>query len=518
MNVSKTLFSGLVGIGMLLGTAGCDGFLDINTDPDAATAVPGALLFPTVIADIGSTRAIEVGPAASSWSQQWSSNLTNGAFANPERYNVSRTLINNFWLTNYTNALKNLGLLIDQSETTTPARPNEAAQAKILSAFIYYQTTIVFGDIPFSEALQPVDFPNPKFDAQRDVLLGIIDLADEGINQIVASDANKITRGDVIYEGDLNKWIKFGNSVKLQANMLLRGGGENRDAEIDALIANPNLIRTNADNAVIPFNDQTANPYARLLNLYPFFYNFYFGGKPLVDVMNATEDPRRRAFFVLRYDANRDGPTDNDPATAAPTLAERCSNLSATPPVYVGAPAGTRVGTFCQTAYVSKNFAQNNTPERLQTADQILLLEAEYLAAKGRLADADAKYRQGIQANFDYVTARGTPEGSFAAGAGAAYIASLPSLTSLSSTEAYARVVEQEYTALFARGIDGWTLVRRTGDVGRINRTLPVGTTETSLIKRIPYPQSEIDSNTNAPTQTTLTQPMFFMQSSAGNV
>ena len=167
---------------------------------------------------------------------------------------------------------------------------------------------------------------------------------------------------------------------------------------------------------------------------------------------------------------------------------------------------------------MSKNFAQNNTPERLQTADQILLLEAEYLAAKGRLADADAKYRQGIQANFDYVTARGTPEGSFAAGAGAAYIASLPSLTSLSSTEAYARVVEQEYTALFARGIDGWTLVRRTGDVGRINRTLPVGTTETSLIKRIPYPQSEIDSNTNAPTQTTLTQPMFFMQSSAGNV
>ena len=520
MNVTKTLLSGTLALTLLVSTAGCDGFLDVNTDPDAATAVPGALLFPTVLANIGSTRAVELGPTASFWSQQYASNGIIGIFLGAERYNVSPNLRNNYWFTNYANGLKNLDLLVTQSEAATPARPNDAAQAKLLSAFIYYQLTVAFGDIPFSQALQPVEFPNPQFDNQRDVLLGIIALADEGIAQIDKSVTNRITRGDAVYEGDLDQWIKFGNSLKLQANMLLRGGGENRDAQIDALIADPNLIRSNADNAIVPFNDQTANPTGRLLELYAgSTENFYVGGAALVDVMNATDDPRRKAFFTLRYNEDDDGATDDDPSTPTPSVAQRCPNVASG--TYVGTRAGTGTpspaGTsrFCNAAYVSRNFFRNDTPERLQTADQILLLEAEYLAAKGRVSEADAKYRAGIAANFDYVTSLGTPSGSFSAAEREAYFANLAPLT---AGDAYARVVEQEYIATFGRGIDGWTLIRRTGEVGRINLRLPVNAAQggTNLIARVPYPQSEVDSNTSAPTLPVFTDPMFFMASSAG--
>ena len=513
MNVITKLLSGALGLTLLVGTAGCDGFLDINTDPDAASEVPGGLLFPTVLANLGSVRAIELGPTASQFSQQWSSNAL--FFLAAERYSYSRTTDNNYYFNTYATGLKNLRLLIEQSEAASPARVNDAGQAKILSAFLFYQATIVFGDIPFSEALQPEEFPNPKFDSQRDILLGIIALADEGIAQIDPASPFRIQQGDVVYEGDLQKWIRFGNSLKLQANMLLRGGGENRDAEIEALIANPNLIRTNADNAIIPFNDATANPLGRLIELYESAstYNFFFGGQPLVNVMNATDDPRRQAFFDLRITGR-----DSNPAA--------CTNVVSM--TYVGSPAGTGLRPVCQVAYVSRNFFQNDSGERLQTADQILLLEAEYLAAKGRLADADAKYRAGIQANFDYVATiddyeasngpySGQESGQLPMSAATSYLASLPPLTTLSPQEAYARVVEQEYTATFGRGIDGWTLIRRTGDVGRIDRTLPVSTAETSFITRLLYPNSELDSNANAPAQARITEPLFFMRSAASN-
>ena len=516
MSLKNALLTGSLGLGLIAGTAGCDGFLDVNDDPNRATEVAGSLLFPTAVATVGSTRAIEVNPAGALLSQQWTTEGAFGVFADPEIFIISPFTTGNYWTSNYVSILGNLSILIDQSESTedgaTPS-PNEAAQAKIFSAYAYYSLTVLFEDIPFSQSLQATEFPQPEFDSQEEVLRGVNSLVDEAIAQFDFNNPRRIDTGDVFFGGDLQKWVNFGNSIKLKSLMLLRGGGADVDSEIDALIANPNLIRTNDGNALIPFNSSTPNPAQRLLVNFPFRYNFFSGGLPLINVMNALNDPRRQTFFDLVIAG-----TDVAAANANPAV---CSNV--TNRIYEGVAPGQGFGLNprrCQVPYVSLNFQQPSSSERLVTADEVLLLEAEYLASKGQLSQADAKYRQGIQANFAYTASQGIvgAQGPLSDGAQTAYLNSLPSLSSLSSSEAVADVVEQHYIATFARGIDGWTLIRRTGDVGLIDRRFPVGGVESDFLTRFPYPQAvELTNNPNAPTQPALTAPMFFMRNSAGN-
>ncbi len=515
MSFKKALLTGSLGLGLLASTAGCDGFLDVNDDPNSATEVSGSLLFPTAVATVGSTRAIEVNPAGALLSQQWTTEGAFGVFANPEIFIISPFTTGNYWSSNYVAILGNLSILIDQAESTEdgPASPNEAAQAKIFSAYAYYSLTVLFEDIPFSQSLQATEFAQPEFDSQEEVLRGVNALIDEAIAQFDFDNPIRIDRGDVFYGGDLQQWVRLGNSIKLKSLMLLRGGGVDVDSEIEALIANPDLIRVNADNALIPFNDTTPNPIQRLLVNFPFRYNFFAAGLPLVNVMNELDDPRRQTFFDLVIAG-----TDVAAAEANPAV---CSNVA--DGIYQSVRPGQGFGANprrCQVPYVSLNFQQPTSNERLVTADEILLLEAEYLASKNRLSEADAKYRQGITANFAYTVSEGIvgPQGPLADGAQTTYISSLPALTSLSSSEAVADVVEQHYIATFARGIDGWTLIRRTGDVGRIDRLFPVGAVESDFLTRFPYPQAnELTNNPNAPEQPALTAPMFFMRNSAGN-
>lgn len=471
---------------------GCDFVEGINTDPDAATEVPGDLLFPTAIANLGSNRTIEVGPGQNFFAQYYVSTGSASVFFNAERYTISPFTTGNTWSNYYTSVIKNLGLLIDQAENGATVRNNNAAQAKLLSAFTYYALTVQWGDVPFSQANNPSEFPNPEFDSQQQVLQGIVALVDEALAQIDTNDPVSVANGDVIYGGDMSLWRRFGNSLKLNALVLLRAGGQNVDAQIQALINNPNLIRTNASNAEIPFDATSPNPFRRLLDLYGGGNQvFIFAGETIVNPMNQLSDPRRDVYFQ-------------------PFALDGGGN-----PVYSGGESG-RVDNYGQASRIGTALAQPDTPERLITAAQTLLLEAEFLADTGNLVAADAKYRAGIQASMEYW---GIPQGETNA-----YLLAQAPLTTLTSNNAVDAVQLQLYIAMYGRGTDGWTLVRRTdpapgnGDDGTPSRTVPVGSNlGNAFINRLPYPPDEVSANPNTPAPRPLSDPMFFQTPGSSN-
>lgn len=475
----------------------CEDFLDVNTDPNAATSVSPDLLFPTVLANVAANRAIEIMPANAFFVNLWAPNGSTSVFINPDRYIISPFSTGNTWSNWYGTSLRNLTLMIQAAESEESARPNVAAQAKIMQAYLYFSLTMMWENIPFTQAQDPEEFPEPAFDTQETVLRGLITLIDEAIAQIQPGAA-AVGDGDLIYGGDMDKWVRFGNSLKLRTYMFIRNQDPSVDSEIANLLNSAPLIRTNADQAAIPFFDSNDNAYNVwvLNNLFGGFTDagngniYIFAGETLVDIMNDLDDPRRETYFSFAtYD---DGETFEEED-------------------YVGQTSGVS-GWGGTTSMVSQNIIRRDWPNRMITASEVLFYEAEYLATSGDLAGAHEAYVAGVRSSLDFLapytvlsSGNGDSDGISTADKDA-YIANLPASFS-SEAQALEAIYTQQYIEVLDRAPENWSQWRRTKfpdlDVAE-NANLG------NIIRRFPYPPSEISSNPNTPQDPILDTPMWF--------
>ncbi len=85
--------------------------------------------------------------------------------------------------------------------------------AKLLRAWAGGELAELWGDVPFSQAGLPDQFPDPKYDAQADVFAQVQSLLDEAI---VDLNGAKIIYGDkdIFFSGDASKWIKVAHGLK----------------------------------------------------------------------------------------------------------------------------------------------------------------------------------------------------------------------------------------------------------------------------------------------------------------
>nr|WP_321230961.1 SusD/RagB family nutrient-binding outer membrane lipoprotein [uncultured Psychroserpens sp.] len=95
--------------------------------------------------------------------------------------------------------------------------------SKIYRAFYFQYLVDLYGDIPFTDIHQRSELLFPEYDSQDDVYVDLITDINDAITQIQNTDTNTVVNlgsSDVIMGGNMNMWIKFGNTVKLR--MLLR--------------------------------------------------------------------------------------------------------------------------------------------------------------------------------------------------------------------------------------------------------------------------------------------------------
>jgi len=451
----------------------CTDDLDINTNPLSATEIDPELLFPQIQVAVSQQRTIELN-SMNIQAQHWTSGGSAGVFINPEQNIISPNTTNNVWVGCYTTSLRNLSLVRELTERNNPDGDNIVGQAKIYEAFTYLNLTLVFGDIPFSEAIQVDEFPNPNFDNQLDVLRGIIERADEGI-ALLQTPTNIVTGPDLVYGGDREKWIKFANSIKLKALMLLENNDTSVRGEIATLINNGDLILNNADNAYLPYSDNIGNenPLWKTLDQFAGGTNvFWYSNSTLVDLMNSKSDPRRATFF--------DEVTDG----------------------FVGQDTG--VLTSAGISPISLNIIRRDLEDRLATAADNLFYIAEARLKGFVSGDAQEAFVDAVQASLDSYD--GQP-GEIEQVEKDFYVATLPDLSSLSPEEALVELHEQKYVALFTRPIETWTHWRRT-KVPEFDE--PQGNAISGIIRRYQVPLSEQTANPNFPGVEQLDTPMDF--------
>ena len=497
---------------MLVGSS-CDNFLDVNTNPNLTLDNPPELILPSVEAMIGFSMGSDVTRYTLLFSQQMSAQ--NGRQTeNFDLYIIQPTEVNGLFRTNlYAGALADIEKILVKPANTI--HPHYIGISKILKAFTYSVLTDLFGDVPFTEAIQGESNGNyaPKLDGSQAIYTNCVRLIDEGIAEMrKTSPLRAVGNDDYIYRGNAARWIKFANTLKLRLLLhTLNLPNADRNAVVSFVTNTPatEFMEAVADNFQLSY-EATARRQNPVHQFITDRTDDLCTSSTIIDMMNAKADPRRSVYFT--------------PAPFSPALLT-------TPPTgntgYVGLRNGTGAGgvrnnlsrlhTYVRGAQTSlaataagptlgvTAIGYNGTaPTRMLTFAEYNFIRAELALRYGAPGNAQEFYANGIRASF--------ADAGLPATAATAYLATPSGTLEGTPTDQLREIMEEKYIANFMVALEPWNDWKRTGfplltlltginnvgNNGRVPRVLP-------------YPQQEVDANPNMQQRANMsTNPVFW--------
>ncbi len=432
-----------------------DGFEDINTNPNAPVDVQPSLLLRKITFDYGEQMAYEAFVAGNLLGQYFTA-IDFNLF---DRHSLSEPQYGgNPWPFMYSN-LRDNEILLQKSRANAAFGVYEGP-ALIMKAYIAAELTDLYGDVPYSEALQgKAGVVTPAYDSQESIYMapgGILDNLDKGIASINNYKGTTALDGDVLYSGNRSKWIKFANSLKIKSLMRISGKVDVRVA-LQKVVTEGNFIKTNADNAVYRFSLTQPNNF-RMATARVGDFNLFIMSKTSEELLTGLNDPRIATYFR---------PTAAKPGTYKGLLnGPDASKLSISLADY------SLTGTI---------FRENS--DRLyanyMTAAETSFWLAE--AAERKLVSGSAKalYEQGITQSFEY----------WATALPASYLTSSKVGYGQNGQDPIEQILTQKWLSNINNGYEGWTEYRRTG-FPRL-KTISASLNNGLIPVRMPYPGTE---------------------------
>jgi len=239
----------------------CKKWIDpkINEDPDSVVDVPYNLLLPAVEVDLGYVLGgMDLRGITGMWVQHVAGQARQSSTMG-KNYNITEADVNNLWGSIYAGDLQDLSIFIQKTGGTNP---QARGVGKVLMAFTLGSTTDLWGDIPYTEALQGNANLKPKYDTQQSIYATINTLLTEAIADLgTANSANAIPLGsssnDLIYNGDKTKWIAAARSLRARYALHLSNKGT---VDYTAVLADCAAgISSNANDFQLAFGTTEAN-------------------------------------------------------------------------------------------------------------------------------------------------------------------------------------------------------------------------------------------------------------------
>jgi hypothetical protein len=256
--LNKTLLVIATGL-TLAGSVGCnkiEDFGDTNLNPNGTPNPITAALFTRAIAEMGGA---EGGTAISLYTRPgyYAQYFSETQYPGSSLYSVPQLNFNTFY-SGFLYDLQNIINLNSNDATkadvlSSGSNANQIAVARILKAFAFWTITDRWGDVPYSEALKGI--PTPKLDKQEEIYA---DLLKELKEAVAGFDGGLPMKGDIIYNGDIANWKRFGNSLRmliaLRMSKVYPNAGGVAATEFTAALNDPaGSITTNSQNAKIDF-------------------------------------------------------------------------------------------------------------------------------------------------------------------------------------------------------------------------------------------------------------------------
>lgn len=265
-------------------------FDDLNRDPTRPTTItPEALITSAEksASDVMYNNFVN-GRVGMLGSQYWSHSNGDGMYA---RYFLDEGTNNLLWSL-YSSALTNLDEIIKMREADPEAvTANSAAIANILSVWIFQVLTDVYGNIPYSEALKGINNFTARYDDSRAIYDSLVARIDRQLPLLDPGLAS-FRSGEKIYNGDVTKWRKLANSLKLRIGIRMADAYPDvAKGIVESAIAG-GVIDDNSSNALFPYLSAAPDqfPYSQLQG--GSMLLDYKMSKTLVDFMGELSDPR----------------------------------------------------------------------------------------------------------------------------------------------------------------------------------------------------------------------------------
>lgn len=486
---------------LILGSSCKKDFLKVNeNNPNTAASAPGNLILP---AALNLTASMMNDPKKWDfvylWYGIWS--ISGGYTINADlsQYNIRNSSYQGNWDGLYL-AAKAFDDI--QQASTTPQQSITLGIAKIMKSYIFQNLVDLYGDVPYTEAFKGSSNLKPKYDKQQTIYEDLIVQIDAGIAALKAAPADVYVPSgteDIMFAGDVTKWIKFANTLKLRILMHQSGMAGRDVAYIKPKIAlisggfigagetagvNPGYIHSSGKTspAWAAFYNADAND-----SHVDGGFNYYSANEDILDYSWTTVNfGDFRAFALYSYYGSY-SMKGNYFGVGAQLSPASCSGI------------GTgNIQSFAQSAII------------LSDVESLFLqAEAAQRGYIGTTADASTYYYAAIKASFTDLGLTSNKYckifGSTAASDYDSFVqdnAGDPNFDFSAATDKIKLIMTQKWFSLSGNTpVEIWTDYRRTGfpsfihwstDAAKKNPTPPI---------RLLYPQREISTNgDNVPT------------------
>lgn len=532
----------------------CSDYLDVDKDTDDPTVAPLNYLLTNIETGIGQLGDFNnnTGSILSTYTHQSTSREEQDQYG----VKVDNIPLNNDWDAVYL-GLTDIETLIKQG--TESGDLVYVGIGQLQKAYVMSYAVDMWGDVPYSEATQlSSGIIAPKFDDQKAIYASIFSLIDSAkANLKTDAGTKKPAKDDIIYGGDIDKWIRFANTLKLKLYNQTRLTADFDQSGFNALIAENNFFTGIADdfqiehfNTIAPTNER--NTYfvesyeSTQFGTYqsPWMYEILKGVNP--NIHTGNPDPRMPYYYFKQLKAGQN-PQDFNTATGKPnadywdkSTGFYSIRFGSTGPdrdksqensyTYPGIfPAGGRYDDGKGANLATYNASISGTgiaPKRILTYDEFLYIQAELIQVGKLTGDASAKLRQAITASIakvDQVVAKNKSAQSIPVLTGSTTVTTfidkiITEFNTATPDKKLEIIMTQKWVATFGDPADQYTDYRRTGYPILAN---PLSTTkeyqlnngdaypldDSQTVLNNPFqlsmfwPQEELNANSNAPAQ-----------------
>lgn len=462
-------------------------FEEINTDPYTPKNIPVGEEFKEVLQNI-----YAYSPA---WITQLQQNLIGDVYSGymmpPTPFrgnsnNMTYFLVDGWnewpWHVAYGNVMSPLKRMEENAGTNYP---EFNAWAKICRAEAMHRLSDIHGPIIYSKYGKLNDLGGVDYDSQAEAYDYFFKDLTDAVNVLDGLKAEQIPlenfkKFDLVYGGDIPKWIRFANSLRLRlAIRISKVDPARAKTEAEAAFA-AGVITSNDENFLVTSSNGTTHP----LNVMDNAWNDIRMGAPMESILTGYSDPRLAKYFLT-------------------------SEIVATQ--YKGIRQGIAIAS--KDDYIGFSALVDLDKVQLMTAAEVYFLRAEgALRGWNMGGTAQELYASGVQTSFD----------QYGLGDASAYLASTSSAASYvdpvnaandappasnvpvlwddaaSFEGKLERIITQKWISMYPDGQEAWSEYRRTG----YPRLYPVlvnnsgGTIDSQKgIKRVNFPAPEYKTN-----------------------
>lgn len=458
----------------------CDDALDINNSPNNPANSTPQLTLPSGMLYSGQVIGLDFALVSGFIAQYWTQSPQAGQYEVYDRYNYNGNQTAAGWSNSWYGAMADLQYVRVKGQEE--GLFNHAAIATLLMAYQYQVMVDLFDQVPFDDALKGEDgVLQASYESGEAVYDKIVGLVDEGLNLIVPGGVAPGTE-DLMLQGDMDMWTKFGNTLKLKIFM--------RQSEvrpsvaqngIQALLSSDAAFLGPGENVALnyPGSSGNQNPlYSGDVSAAPGLGNVNISGSAsVIDRMLDAGDPRVDFYY--------------DPS------AETGNHIGIIQGEGVEEDGNETRNDFSTPNAV--NVAGPSTPVYYITGHESLFLQAEAIARGWAPGDARETYNAAMMAAFEFA-------GGFDA----------TPLIAEGGTYAYEGLISihtQKWLSMAGtQCVEGWAEWRRT-DTPVLEQSVE-GTAAnlngSQFPRRAFYPVVELANNPNTPVNTNIGAPVWW--------